>query len=66
MFEANMTQVPVFRKIIDSLKELVTEVNLEATTSGKQNIHKILMNNNRTCSSGNGFCTCIFSFLKIK
>lgn len=43
MFEANMTQVAVFRKIIDSLKELVTEVNLEATTSGKHLKYKIFL-----------------------
>lgn len=35
MFEATMTNVGTFRKIIDSLKDLVTEVNLEATSGGK-------------------------------
>lgn len=35
MFEATLVQVQVFRKIIDSLKDLVTEVNLEATPQGK-------------------------------
>lgn len=35
MFEATLSNVQVFRKIIDSLKDLVTEVNLEATVGGK-------------------------------
>jgi hypothetical protein len=35
MFEATMTQVVVLRKIVESLKDLVTEVNIEATPTGK-------------------------------
>ena len=35
MFEATLTQVVVLRKIVESLKDLVTEVNLEATPTGK-------------------------------
>jgi hypothetical protein len=35
MFEATLTQVVVLRKIVESLKDLVTEVNLEATPLGK-------------------------------
>jgi hypothetical protein len=34
MFEATLTQVVVLRKIVESLKDLVTEVNLEATATG--------------------------------
>lgn len=34
MFEATMTQVVVLRKIVESLKDLVTEVNIEATPTG--------------------------------
>jgi len=34
MFEATLTQVVVLRKIVESLKDLVTEVNLEATPTG--------------------------------
>ena len=34
MFEATMTQVVLLRKIVDSLKELVTEVNIDATPTG--------------------------------
>jgi proliferating cell nuclear antigen len=37
MFEATLTQVVVLRKIVESLKDLVTEVNLEATPTGKKN-----------------------------
>ncbi len=36
MFEATMTQVVVLRKIVESLKDLVTEVNIEATPTGKE------------------------------
>ena len=36
MFEATMTQVVVLRKIVESLKDLVTEVNIEATPTGKK------------------------------
>jgi len=36
MFEATLTQVVVLRKIVESLKDLVTEVNLEATPTGKE------------------------------
>jgi len=35
MFEATLSQVGTFRKIIDSLKDLVSEVNIEATPTGK-------------------------------
>ena len=35
MFEATVTQVVVLRKIVESLKDLVTEVNIEATPTGK-------------------------------
>ena len=35
MFEATMTQVVVLRKIVESLKDLVTEANIEATPTGK-------------------------------
>lgn len=34
MFQATITQIQTFRKIIDSLKDLVSEVNLEANTAG--------------------------------
>lgn len=34
MFEATLTQVVVLRKIVESLKDLVTEVNIEATPTG--------------------------------
>ena len=35
MFQATLTQVATFRKIIDSLKDLVNEVNIEATSGGR-------------------------------
>jgi hypothetical protein len=38
MFEATLTQVVTLRKIVDSLKDLVTEVNIEASPTGK-NLH---------------------------
>ena len=34
MFQAKVKDVVVFKKIIDSLSSLVTEVNLEATSNG--------------------------------
>jgi hypothetical protein len=34
MFEATLTQVVVLRKIVESLKDLVSEVNIEATPTG--------------------------------
>ncbi len=34
MFEATLTQVTTLRKIVESLKDLVTEVNLEASPNG--------------------------------
>ncbi len=39
MFEATLTQGTILRKIVDSLKDLVTEVNLEATQSGTFSIN---------------------------
>jgi proliferating cell nuclear antigen len=39
MFEATMTQVSVLRKIVESLKDLVTEVNIEATPTGKNSFN---------------------------
>ena len=35
MFEATLANTQIFRKIVDSLKDLVQEVNLEATAGGK-------------------------------
>ena len=53
MFEATLTQVVTLRKIVESLKDLVTEVNLEATPSGKYQKYKILIKNrNRITSHG--------------
>ena len=34
MFQAKIKDVVVFKKIIDSLSSLVSEVNLEATSTG--------------------------------
>ena len=51
MFQATMTQVSTFRKIIDSLKDLVTEVNIEANSGGKKNQKNI---NFRCISSSYG------------
>lgn len=36
MFEATLTQSQILRKIVESLKDLVTEVNIEATDKGKR------------------------------
>ncbi len=35
-----MTQVVVLRKIVESLKDLVTEVNIEATPTGNRKMNK--------------------------
>ena len=35
MFQAKLSQVSTFKKIIESLKDLVTEVNIEANYEGK-------------------------------
>ncbi len=37
MFEATMSQVVTLKKIVESIKELVTEVNIEATSAGINN-----------------------------
>jgi hypothetical protein len=37
MFEATLSQVGTLKKIVESVKELVSEVNIEATASGKIN-----------------------------
>ncbi len=34
MFEAKLTDGNILRKIVDSIKELVTDVNLEVSPSG--------------------------------
>lgn len=34
MFKATLSQVVTLKKIVDSLKDLVTEVNLEASSTG--------------------------------
>jgi proliferating cell nuclear antigen len=34
MFEAKLTDGNILRKIVDSLKELVTDVNLEVSPNG--------------------------------
>ena len=35
MFEATLSQVVNLKKIVESIKELVSEVNIEATSAGK-------------------------------
>jgi hypothetical protein len=35
MFEATLSQVGTLKKIVESIKELVNEVNIEATAAGK-------------------------------
>jgi hypothetical protein len=35
MFEATLSQVGTLKKIIESIKELVSEVNIEASSTGK-------------------------------
>lgn len=56
MFEASLTQVVVLKKIVESLKDLVTEVNLEATPTGMTNILIF-----RSFFTSYGQRTCIFS-----
>ncbi len=34
MFEATTSQVVTLKKIVESIKELVSEVNIEATSAG--------------------------------
>ena len=34
MFEAKMTEALVLKKIIEAIKDLVTDVNIDATPSG--------------------------------
>ena len=34
MFEATLSQVVTLKKIVESIKELVSEVNIEATSAG--------------------------------
>jgi hypothetical protein len=40
MFEATLSQVGTLKKIVESIKELVNEVNIEATSTGKNKTHK--------------------------
>jgi len=35
MFEAKLTEALVLKKIIDAIKDLVTDVNIDATPTGK-------------------------------
>ena len=36
MFEAKLAEALVLKKIIDAIKDLVTDVNIDATPQGKQ------------------------------
>jgi DNA polymerase III sliding clamp (beta) subunit (PCNA family) len=38
MFEATLSQVKTLKNLVESIKELVNEVNIEATSSGKHNL----------------------------
>ena len=63
MFEATLSEVLTFRKIIDSLKDLVSEVNIEATQTGKNKINFFLLNSKilkffRLISTSDGFRPC--------
>ena len=37
MFEAKLKEALVLKKIIDAIKDLVTDVNIDATPTGKSN-----------------------------
>ena len=39
MFEAKLTEGIVLKKIIDSIKDIVTDVNIDISPSGKQATH---------------------------
>ncbi len=63
MFEATMTQVVVLRKIVESLKDLVTEVNIEATPTGNS------YSNFRTLTASHGLrarLTCVTPTQRIR
>jgi hypothetical protein len=39
MFEAKLSEGIVFKKIIDSIKDIVTDVNIDISPSGKRTPH---------------------------
>jgi hypothetical protein len=56
-----MTQVSVLRKIVESLKDLVTEVNIEATPTGKNSFNFF-----RSFFTSHGLRSCILSIFTTK
>ena len=59
MFEATLAEGIVLKKIIEAIKDLVTDVNIDATPSGIINFNNSFFNRNFTLS--NGQLTCCFS-----
>jgi hypothetical protein len=41
MFEAKLSQTGTFKKVIESIKDLTTEVNIEASPEGNKNYKKL-------------------------
>ena len=39
MFEAKLSEGVILKKIVDSIKDIVTDVNIDISPSGKHSIH---------------------------
>lgn len=44
MFEAKLTEGHIFKKIVEAIKDLVTDVNIDVSPSGKYKIHYPFIN----------------------
>lgn len=43
MFEAKLSEGVILKKIVDSIKDIVTDVNIDISPSGKQSLQSPLM-----------------------
>lgn len=43
MFEAKLTEGHILKKIVEAIKDLVTDVNIDVSPSGKSHDHLILI-----------------------
>ena len=67
MFEAKLTEGHILKKIVEAIKDLVTDVNIDVSPSGKSHDHLILMMYKyRPFPPSYGYLPCCFGVIELE
>ena len=71
MFEAKLTEGHILKKIVEAIKDLVTDVNIDVSASGKINKINVFFNNfffnhNRPFSTSYGYLSCCSRLIELE